>query len=89
MQQFERAEFEIQQYVEDEHYGKFVLTPLERGFGITIGSAIRRVLLAAMPGGAVYSIKVDGIYHEFETIPGVVEDVTAIIGRVLTGSWSE
>ncbi len=79
MQQFERAEFEIQQYVEDEHYGKFVLTPLERGFGITIGSAIRRVLLAAMPGGAVYSIKVDGIYHEFETIPGVVEDVTAII----------
>ena len=79
MQQFERAEFEIQQYVEDEHYGKFVLTPLERGFGITIGSAIRRVLLAAMPGGAVYSIKVDGVYHEFETIPGVVEDVTAII----------
>ncbi|MCR5066861.1 MAG: DNA-directed RNA polymerase subunit alpha [Erysipelotrichaceae bacterium] len=79
MQQFERAEFEIQQYVEDEHYGKFVLSPLERGFGITIGSAIRRVLLAAMPGGAVYSIKVDGVYHEFETIPGVVEDVTAII----------
>lgn len=79
MQQFERAEFEIQQYVEDEHYGKFVLTPLERGFGITIGNAIRRVLLAAMPGGAVYSIKVDGVYHEFETIPGVVEDVTAII----------
>lgn len=79
MKQFERAEFGIEQYVESENYGKFVLTPLERGFGTTIGNAIRRVLLAAMPGGAVYSIKIDGVYHEFTAIPGVVEDVTAII----------
>ncbi len=79
MQQFERADFEIEKYVEDEHYGKFVLSPLERGFGTTIGNAVRRVLLAAMPGGAVYSIKVDGVYHEFTAIPGIVEDVTAII----------
>ena len=79
MQQFERPDFTIEQYVEDEHYGKFVLSPLERGFGTTIGNAIRRVLLACMPGGAVYSIKVDGVYHEFTAIPGIVEDVTAII----------
>ncbi|MDO4378110.1 MAG: DNA-directed RNA polymerase subunit alpha [Erysipelotrichia bacterium] len=79
MQQFERADFKIEQYVEDKHYGKFVLSPLERGFGTTIGNAIRRVLLAAMPGGAVYSIKIDGVYHEFTAIPGIVEDVTAII----------
>ena len=79
MQQFERPDFTIEQYVEDDHYGKFVLSPLERGFGTTIGNAIRRVLLASMPGGAVYSIKVDGVYHEFTAIPGIVEDVTAII----------
>ena len=79
MQQFERPDFTIEQYVEDEHYGKFVLSPLERGFGTTIGNAIRRVLLASMPGGAVYSIKVDGVYHEFTAIQGIVEDVTAII----------
>jgi DNA-directed RNA polymerase subunit alpha len=79
MQQFERAELEVQEYIEDEHYGKFEFGPLERGFGTTIGNAIRRVLLAAMPGGAVYSIKIDGIYHEFTAIPGIVEDVTAII----------
>ena len=72
MQQFERPDFTIEQYVEDEHYGKFVLSPLERGFGTTIGNAIRRVLLASMPGGAVYSIKVDGVYHEFTAIPGIV-----------------
>ncbi len=79
MQQFERADFEIKEYVEDEHYGKFVMEPLERGFGTTIGNAIRRVLISSMPGGAVYSIKIDGVFHEFSSIPGVVEDVTAII----------
>lgn len=79
MQQFERADFEIKEYVEDEHYGRFVMEPLERGFGTTIGNAIRRVLISSMPGGAVYSIKIEGVYHEFSSIPGVVEDVTAII----------
>jgi len=79
MQQFERADFEIKEYVEDEHYGKFTMGPLERGFGTTIGNAIRRVLISSMPGGAVYSIKIEGVYHEFTAIPGVVEDVTAIV----------
>ena len=79
MQQFERAEFEIKQYVEDEHYGKFVLEPLERGFGTTIGNAMRRVLISSMPSGAVYSIKIEGVYQEFTAIPGVVEDVTGIV----------
>ena len=79
MQKFERADFEIKEYVEDEHYGKFVMEPLERGFGTTIGNAIRRVLISSMPGGAVYSIKIEGVYHEFSSIPGVVEDVPMII----------
>ncbi len=79
MQKFERAEFEVLEYVESESYGKFVLSPLERGFGTTIGNALRRVLLSSMPGAAVFSIKADGVYHEFTTIPGVREDVSMII----------
>lgn len=79
MQKFERADFEVQEYVESDNYGKFVLSPLERGFGTTIGNALRRVLLSSLPGAAVYSIKVDGVYHEFTTIPGVREDVSMII----------
>ena len=79
MQKFERAEFEVQEYVESENYGKFVLSPLERGFGTTIGNALRRVLLSSLPGAAVFSIKVDGVYHEFTSIPGVREDVSMII----------
>ncbi|MBQ1468129.1 MAG: DNA-directed RNA polymerase subunit alpha [Solobacterium sp.] len=79
MQKFERAEFEVEEYVESENYGKFVLAPLERGFGTTIGNALRRVLLSSLPGAAVFSIKVDGVYHEFTTIPGVREDVSMII----------
>lgn len=79
MQKFERAEFEVKEYVESVHYGKFVFEPLERGFGTTIGNALRRVLLSSLPGAAVFAIKMDGVYHEFTAIPGVVEDVTAII----------
>ena len=79
MQKFERAEFEVKEYVESEHYGKFVFEPLERGFGTTIGNALRRVLLSSLPGAAVFAIKMDGVYHEFTAIPGAVEDVTAII----------
>lgn len=60
MQKFERAHFEVKEYVEDEHYGKFVIEPLERGFGTTIANALRRVLLSSLPGGAVFAIKVDG-----------------------------
>ena len=61
MQRFERAEFEVKEYVESENYGKFILSPLERGFGTTIGNALRRVLLSSLPGAAVFSIKVDGV----------------------------
>ena len=79
MQKFERADFDVKEYVESENYGKFVLSPLERGFGTTIGNALRRVLLSSLPGAAIFSIKVDGVYHEFTTIPGVKEDVSMII----------
>ena len=84
MQKFERAHFEVKEYDESQHYGKFVFEPLERGFGTTIGNALRRVLLSSLPGGAVFSIKVDGVYHEFTSIPGIVEDVTAIILNIKT-----
>ena len=79
MQKFERANFEVKEYVESDHYGKFVVEPLERGYGTTIGNALRRVLISSLPGAAVYSIKIEGVYHEFTSIPGVVEDVTSII----------
>ena len=79
MQKFERADFEVKEYVESENYGKFVHSPLERGFGTTIGNALRRVLLSSLPGAAVFSINVDGVYHEFTTIPGIREDVSMII----------
>lgn len=64
---------------EDANYGKFVLEPLERGYGTTLGNSLRRVLLSSLPGAAVTSVKIDGILHEFSTIPGVREDVTEII----------
>ena len=63
----------------NEDYGKFVVEPLERGFGITLGNSLRRVLLSSMPGVAVSSVKIDGVLHEFSTIPGVREDVTEIV----------
>ncbi len=61
------------------HYAKFEIEPLERGFGTTIGNAMRRVLLSSLPGSAVTSIKIDGVLHEFQKIEGVVEDVTTIV----------
>ena len=79
MQKFERAHFEVKEYVESDNYGKFVLEPLERGFGITLGNALRRVLISSLPGAAVFSIKADGVYHEFTTIPGGREDVAMMI----------
>ncbi len=82
MQQFERANFEVKDYVESENYGRFVVEPLARGFGQTIGNALRRVLLSSLPGGAVYAIQFPNeykVYHEFTSVPGIVEDVTAII----------
>ena len=79
MHKFEKANFNIDHYDETENYGKFVIEPLERGFGITLGNALRRVLLSSLPGSAVYAIKVQGAIHEFSAIDGVVEDVTAMI----------
>ena len=79
-----KRHFEVKEYDESQHYGKFVFEPLERGFGTTIGNALRRVLLSSLPGAAVFSIKVDGVYHEFTSIPGIVEDVTAIILNIKT-----
>lgn len=64
---------------EDPNYGKFVIEPLERGYGTTLGNSLRRILLSSLPGVAVTSVKIDGILHEFSTIPGVKEDVTEII----------
>jgi DNA-directed RNA polymerase subunit alpha len=70
----------INKYVdEDGCYGKFVVEPLERGYGTTLGNALRRILLSSLPGAAVTSVKIDGVLHEFSTIPGVKEDVTEII----------
>ena len=79
MQKFERPKFKISEYVESDNYGKFVISPLERGFGTTLGNAIRRTMISSLPGGAVFSIKIDGVFHEFSSIKGVREDVTMMI----------
>ena len=62
-----------------ENYAKFVIEPLERGFGITLGNALRRILLSSIPGAAVTYMKIDGVLHEFSTIPGIVEDTIALM----------
>lgn len=82
MNKFERALFEIKEFDETSNYGKFVIEPLEGGFGMTIGNALRRVLLSSLPGAAVHSVKIEGAHHEFETIAGIGEDVTGIVLNV-------
>ena len=79
MLKFEKPDYKIKEYVEDNFYGKFVLEPLERGFGTTIGNALRRVMLSSLPGDAITSVKIDGVAHEFQKMDGVIEDVTAIV----------
>ena len=76
---FEKPEYKITEYVEKNSYGKFELEPLERGFGTTIGNALRRVMLSSLPGSAITSVKIDGVLHEFQKIDGIKEDVTTII----------
>ena len=76
---FEKPEYKITESNESNHYAQFVLEPLERGFGTTIGNALRRVMLNSLPGSAVTSIKIDGVLHEFQKIDGIVEDVTSIV----------
>ena len=79
MVQFEKPTYKITDYVESNFYGKFELEPLERGFGTTLGNALRRVMLSSMPGSAIVAVKIDGVMHEFQAIDGVIEDVTSII----------
>ena len=79
MQKFEKANFTVDTYNEDENYGKFIIEPLERGFGTTLGNSLRRVLLSSMPGAAVFAVKINGAIHEFSAVDGVLEDVTMVI----------
>ncbi len=76
---FEKPNYKMTEYIEGNNYGKFILEPLERGFGLTIGNALRRVLLSSLPGDAITSVRIDGVMHEFQTIEGIIEDVTTIV----------
>lgn len=79
MIEIEKPRIETEELTEDGKHGRFVVEPLERGFGNTLGNSLRRVLLSSLEGCAVTSIKIDGVLHEFSTIPGVKEDVTEIV----------
>jgi DNA-directed RNA polymerase subunit alpha len=79
MIEFEKPNIECLAINEDESYGKFVCEPLERGYGMTIGNSLRRILLSSLPGAAITSVKIEGVLHEFSSIPNVVEDVPDII----------
>lgn len=79
---FERPNIEVVEISEDKKYGKFVAEPLERGYGITLGNSLRRIMLSSLPGAAVSQVKIDGVLHEFSSIPGVKEDVTEIIMNI-------
>lgn len=79
MIEMEKPNIICEEMSEDDRYGRFVVSPLERGYGTTLGNSLRRILLSSLPGAAAISIKIDGIQHEFSTIPGVTEDVTEII----------
>ena len=79
---FEKPKIEIAEVSEDKKYGRFVVEPLERGYGTTLGNSLRRIMLSSLPGAAVSQVKIDGIVHEFSSIPGVMEDVTEIIMNI-------
>ena len=82
MFEFEKPKIEIVETSDDNKYGKFVIEPLERGYGITLGNALRRIMLSSLPGTAVSHVKIKGVLHEFSSIPGVKEDVTEIIMNI-------
>ncbi|MCR5691809.1 MAG: DNA-directed RNA polymerase subunit alpha [Eubacterium sp.] len=82
MFEFEQPKIEIAEISEDKKYGRFVVEPLERGYGTTLGNSLRRIMLSSLPGTAVSQIKIDGVVHEFSTIPGVKEDVTEIVMNI-------
>ena len=79
---FERPNIEVEEISEDKKYGRFVVEPLERGYGITLGNSLRRIMLSSLPGAAVSQVKIEGVLHEFSSIPGVKEDVTEIIMNI-------
>ena len=79
MIEIEKPKITIEETNDRERYGVFVIEPLERGYGTTLGNSLRRILLSSLPGYAVTSVKIDGVLHEFSTIPGVVEDTTDIV----------
>ena len=79
MIEMEKPNIECAELSEDGKYGRFVVGPLERGYGTTLGNSLRRILLSSLPGAAATSIKIDGVQHEFSTVPGVIEDVTEMI----------
>lgn len=79
MIEIKKPEIKIVESSDDNTYGKFVVEPLERGYGVTLGNSLRRVLLSSIPGAAVTRVKIDGVLHEFSTVPGVKEDVAEII----------
>ncbi len=79
---FEKPNIKIAEISEDKKHGVFVVEPLERGYGLTLGNSLRRILLSSLPGSAVSQVKIDGVVHEFTSIPGVVEDVTEIIMNI-------
>ena len=79
---FEKPKIEIAEISEDKKYGRFVVEPLERGYGTTLGNSLRRIMLSSLPGAAVSQVKIDGVLHEFSSVPGVKEDVTEIIMNI-------
>ena len=79
MLNFEKPIYKITDYIEKNNYGKFELEPLERGYGITLGNALRRVMLSSMPGSAIVAVRIEGVMHEFQAMEGIVEDVTTIV----------
>ena len=79
---FERPNIEVAEISEDRKYGRFVVEPLERGYGITLGNSLRRIMLSSLPGAAVSQVKIEGVLHEFSSIDGVKEDVTEIIMNI-------
>ena len=86
---FERPNIEVAEISEDKKYGRFVVEPLERGYGITLGNSLRRIMLSSLPGAAVSQVKIEGVLHEFSSIDGVKEDVTEIIMNIKSVAYIE
>lgn len=79
---FEKPNIEIAEISDDKRYGRFIVEPLERGYGTTLGNSLRRIMLSSLPGAAVSQVKIEGVLHEFSSIPGAKEDVTEIIMNI-------